>query len=355
LPEPRSPVQELLQLDPIELEIGYGLLGLVDEGQGGDLLERIRLLRKQAAVELGLLVPPIRIRDDVRLGPNEYVIKLRGSEVARAEVLPRQLLALDTGGVFEPVEGLEVRDPSFGLPARWIAPELKGDAERGGYVVVEPTTVVATHLMETLKSNAADLLGRQDVQDMIDTLKEAYPALVEEVVPAKVPLGVLHRVLQRLLRERVPIRDLVTILEALADMADQTKDPEALTEHVRRALGKVIAEQHVDETGVIRGITLGPRLEAALMGLFSPRQMANGGGLVSPDVLTEVLRRLDAVARGHSRDGRMPPVICPPALRVGVRRLIEPVMPDVPVLSLAELPAHVNLQSVATWELPDAE
>ena len=348
-----NPVHDLLQIDPVELEVGYGLIGLIDEGQGGDLLERIRLLRKQAALEMGLLIPPIRIRDDVRLGPNEYVVKLRGSEIARSDVMPRQLLALDTGGVIKPVAGQETRDPSFGMPARWIAADRRAEAEANGYVVVEPTTVVATHLMEVLKANAAELLGRQDVQEMVDALKETYPALVDEVIPAKVSLGVLHRVLQRLLRERVPIRDLVTILESLADVADQTKDPEALTEHVRRALGKAIAEQYVDETGSIHGLTIGPRLEAALMELFNPRQ-SKGGGFVNPEVLTAVLRRLDELVREHGGDGRPVPVISPPGLRVGVRRLIEPVMPHVPVISLAELPSHVNLQSLATWELSDA-
>src|SRR5690606_16656063 len=189
----------------------------VDESHGGDLLERIRLLRKQAALELGILIPPIRIRDDVRLGAEEYVIRLRGSEIARGEVLSRRLLALGTGGVLQPVDGIATSDPSFGMPAVWITPEDRITAEANGYVVVEPSTVVATHLMETLKKHAADLLGRQDVQEMIDALKRSYPALVEEVIPARVSLGVLHRVLQRLLREQVPIRDMVTILEALAD------------------------------------------------------------------------------------------------------------------------------------------
>lgn len=204
--------------------------------------------------------------------------------------------------------------------------------------------------METLKAHADELLGRQDVQELVNTLKESYPALVEEVVPAKVSLGVLHRVLQRLLRERVPIRDLVTILEALADVADQNQDPESLTEHVRRALGKVIADQHTDETGTIRAITVGPRLEVALMGLFSPRQ--GKGGVIEPDTLTEILRGLDELVRTHGAEGRSVPVVTPPGLRVGIRRLIEPVMPNVPVLSLAELPPHINLQSIATWEMP---
>jgi len=355
LPPQSTPVQDLLQIDPVEVEIGYALIPLVDESQGGDLMERIRLLRKQAAQEMGILVPPIRIRDDVRLPPDEYSVKVRGSEVASGDVRPRLVLALDTGGVVSEIPGEETVDPSFGMPARWIPKSKRMDAETNGYVVVEPTSVVATHLMETLKANAAELLGRQDVQEMVDTLKESYPALVDEVIPAKISLGVLHRVLQRLLKERVPIRDLVTILETLADVSEQTKDPEALTEHVRRSMANVIVEMHQDEGGSVHGITIGPRLEAALMGLFSPRGGgASGSAMLNPDRLTGLLGQLDQLARTHGEDARSVPLITPPGLRVGIRRLIEPVLPQIPVVSLAELPAHVNLQSVATWELDHA-
>jgi flagellar biosynthesis protein FlhA len=208
--------------------------------------------------------------------------------------------------------------------------------------------------METLKQNAADLLGRQDVQEMVEALKESYPALVDEVVPGKVPLGVLHRVLQRLLQERVPIRDLVTILETLADMSDQTKDPEALTEHVRRALSNVIGETYAGHDGAIRGITIGPSLEAALMGIFSPRSGRPSPAMMDPDRLTALLGRLGDLAQAYQEDGRPVPVITPPGLRIGIRRLIEPVLPNVPVVSLAELPPQANLQSVATWEMPNA-
>jgi len=354
LPSESTPVQDLLQIDPVEMEIGYALIPLVDDAQGGDLMERIRLLRKQAAQEMGILVPPIRIRDDVRLPPDEYSIKIRGSEVARGDIRPRLVLALDTGAVMEEIPGEDTVDPSFGMPARWIPKNRRVDAETNGYVVVEPTAVVATHLMETLKGNASDLLGRQDVQEMVDTLREAYPALVEEVIPNKVSLGVLHRVLQRLLKERIPIRDLVTILETLADASEQSKDPEALTEHVRRSLANVIVDMHQDDTGSVRGITIGPRLEAALMGLFSPRGSGAGATMLNPDRLTGLLGQLDQLARIYGDDGRTVPLITPPGLRVGIRRLIEPVLPTIPVVSLAELPAHVNLQSVATWELDNA-
>jgi flagellar biosynthesis protein FlhA len=349
-----DPMRDLLQIDPIELEVGYAVIPLVDEKQGGDLLERIQLLRKQAALELGILVPPIRVRDDIRLPANDYIIKLRGSEVARAEVMPRFLLALDTGSAMRAVEGIETTDPAFGLAARWIAATRRVEAESYGYVVVEPSTVIATHLREALKANADELLGRQDVQEMVDTLKKTHPALVEEMIPAKISLGILHRVLQRLLRERIPIRDLVTILEALGDSADQTKDPEILTEHVRRSMTNVIARLYASEDGSVRGLTIGPRLEAALMGLFSPRSPNAGTQLLNPDALASLLRELNSLAAVHSTEGRPAPLITPPSLRVGVRKLVEPILPNVPVVSLAELPASIKLDSVATWELTNA-
>ena len=354
LPAVTDPMQDLLQIDPIELEVGYAVIPLIDEKQGGDLLERISLLRKQGAQELGILVPAIRIRDDIRLPANEYIVKIRGAEVSRAEVMPRFLLALNTGGVMQDVDGMDTIDPSFGMPAKWITPASRIEAEAAGWVVVEPSTVIATHLMETLKAHAADLLGRQDVQEMIDALKKSHPALVDEIIPARINLGTLHRVLQRLLRERVPIRDLVSILEALGDAADQTKDPEQLTEVVRRALSNSISRLFLDGSGSVRGVTIGTRLEQSLMGLFSPRGTQQGMSLLNPDTLATLLRDLDTIATMHAVEGRPLPLICPPTLRVGVRRLIEPVLPNVPVVSLAELPASVNLTSVATWELPNA-
>ncbi|MEQ1856938.1 MAG: flagellar biosynthesis protein FlhA, partial [Longimicrobiales bacterium] len=349
--KPHDPVDDLLLLDPVELEVGFGLIPLVDERQGGDLLSRVGVLRKAAAQDIGVLVPPIRIRDDIQLAPGEYVIRLRGSEIARGEVMMKNRLAIDTGSVLEPVDGIEVVDPSFGLPARWIRPDAKVDAEARGWTVVEPGAVVATHLMETLKEHAADLLGRQDVQAMVDRLKQSHPALVDEVVPARVPLGVLHRVLQRLLRERVPIRDLVTILESLADHADVTKDPEILTEHVRRNLAKAISGRFLDERGSVRGITVGPRLEAALMGLFSPRATALEP--LQPERLSSAIRRLDRLTRDQGAAGPVP-LITPPSLRVGIRKLLEPVLPHIPVISLAELPPHAGFEPLGTWELTDA-
>ena len=342
---------DLLAVEPLELEVGYSLVPLVDEAQHGDLLQRIALVRKQIAVELGILVPPVRIRDNIQLPSTEYRMRLRGTEVARGEVMPRYLLALNGGGAAEPIEGIRTTDPSFGMPAVWIAPERRIEAEAAGYRVVEPQTVLATHLMDTVRRHAAELLGRQETKELLDALKRRTPAVVEDAVPAKLPLGSVHRVLQRLLREQVSIRNLPTILEALSDAADQTKDVELLTEQVRHALGTEIARQYQDDGGAIRGIVIGPRLESALLSLFSPKPQRVGSAL-EPDDMARTLRSLHDLVRSHRRDGAAPPLITPPALRVGVRRLVEPVLSDVPVLSLGELPPDTPIQGLATWEMP---
>lgn len=352
--EPDNPVRALIQLDRVELEVGYALIPLVDKSSGGDLLDRVAALRKRAAKETGFLIPPVRIRDNVSLPAGSYVIRIRGTELARGEIMARQLLALDTGTVTRAVNGVPTKDPSFGMPALWIPEASRAEAEAAGYTVVEASTVVATHLMEVLKRNAADLLSRQDVQEMVDTLRDAYPAIIDNVVPEKVPIGVLHRVLQRLLREQVPIRDLVTIIETLTDSAETTKDPEALTERVRHALAHVIGDMYADTNGRIEGITVGPQLEASLMRLFNPRDLASGGALLDPNTLTHLLTDLTSVWSHQVEQDRSTPLISPPGLRIGIRRLIEPVLPDVPVVSLSELPPQVTVNSIATWEIPHA-
>lgn len=353
-PDPQQQMKELLVVEPLEIEIGYALVPLVDEGQQGDLLQRIGIMRKQVAVELGIIVPPARIRDNIQLPATAYAIKLRGVRVAQGELLPKYLLALNTSGATARLDGIETTDPSFGIPAVWIAPDRRLEAEASGYSVVEAGTVLSTHLMETIRRHAADLLSRQNVRELLDGLKETHPALVEDVTPGKLPLGTVHRVLQRLLREGVPIRDLVTILEALSDGADMTKDPDLLTEHARRALSSVIVQLLDEGDGAVRGITIGPKLEAALMTLFSPRQQAQGARTLEPDEIAAVLRQLDRLAADTRRDGVMRPLITPPALRSGVRRLVEPILPTLPVVSLGELPAQTPIQSLATWELSRA-
>ena len=350
---PASQLRELLAVEPLELEVGYALVPLIDEAQGGDLLQRIGIMRKQVALELGIIVPPARIRDNIQLPATEYSIKLRGLKVAGGEVMPRHLLALNTTGTTVPLEGMPTTDPSFGLAAVWIAPDRRIEAESAGYGVVEAQTVLSTHLMETIKEHAAELLTRQNVRELLDGLKETHPALVEDV-NAKLSLGLMHRVLQRLLREGVPVRDLVAVLETLSDAAEQSKDPELLTEHVRRTLASVIVHLHEEGDGSIRGITVGPRLEAALMGLFSPRPTREGVRAVEPDDLAQILRSLGDLVNHTKRDGQPRPLITPPSLRVGIRRLVEPIKPRLPIVSLGELPAQTPIHSIATWELPRA-
>lgn len=351
-PDAGQPLRELLAVEPLELEIGYALVPLVDEHGPGDLLTRIGIMRKQVAMELGMLVPPVRIRDNIQAPATQYTIKLRGVPVASGEVMPRYLLALNTTGTAGRLEGIQTVDPSFGMPAVWITPEQRSEAEVAGYSVVEAQTVLATHLMETIRSHAAELLSRQHVRELVDGLKETHSALIEDLIPNRLSLGTVHRVLQRLLREGIPVRDLVTILEALSDASEQTKDPELLTEHVRRALSAVIVQLVRDQDGTIRGITVGPRLEAALMQLLSPRAPSPGTRTLEPEELTAMLRRLSELVQQTRRDGHPVPLITPPSLRVGIRRLIEPIMPRLPVISLGELPTQTPIQSLASWEIP---
>ncbi len=356
-PEPAAgappALREVLAVEPLELEIGYALVPLVDESQQGDLLQRIGILRKQLAFELGVLVPPVRIRDNIQLGSQEYVVRMRGVRIAGGEVLPRHLLALDTGGTTGTPDGIATRDPSFGLNAVWITSDQRGVAESLGWNVVGPPTVLATHLMEIIREHAADLLTRQNVREMLDGLRETHPALVDEVVPNKLGLGAVHRVLQRLLREGLPVRDLATILEVLSDAAETTKDAELLTEHARRALSAVILQSLGGEGRPLRAITVGPRLELALMQLFNPRAREAGRSL-EPEDLTRALQSLNALASEFQADGQYPPLVTPPGLRVGIRRLVEPVLPRLPVVSLAELPTQAPIQTLRQWELTDA-
>jgi flagellar biosynthesis protein FlhA len=350
-----SPLDELLLVHPVRVVLGYALIPLADESQKGDLVPRIRMIRDQLARTLGLVLPEVAVMDDVSILSTEYLVEIRGAEVARGEVMPRFLLALDTGGVVQQVEGIEGRDPAHGLPARWIARTRRAEAESYGYVVVDPNTVIATHLVEVFRTHAADLLGREDVQAMVDRLRRTHPALVNEVVPSdkgpgKVSLGILHRVLQRLLREQVPVRDTVTILEALGDAADGgIKDPEALTEHARRALAPAIGRIFADERGVVRGITVGERLARDLLRMWGGDRDTEL--LRDEEALGEVLRALHALMERNRVEGRYLPLIVHGALRVGVRRLIEPVMPRVPVVAFEDLPPQLNVDFVDTWDL----
>jgi flagellar biosynthesis protein FlhA len=340
-------VETLLPIDPFQIEIGYGLLGLVEQGKG-DLLERIRVLRRQFAVELGFVVPPIRVRDNMALAASQYAFRLRGAEVARGEVFPDRLLAMNPGTADEDeIGGREVREPTFGLPARWIA---RGDKERAlaaGFTVVDASTVIATHLSETIRRHAPTLLGRQEAQALLNQVRESHPAIVDGVIPGLLPIGVVHRVLQRLLAEGVSIRDIPVVLEVLADLAPVTKDPGVLTEHARAALAETVARPYVGPDGTLKVLLLSPAAERTLTeGL--PRNEGEEGlqpWLAQP--LLEAIGR--AVTQAPPFDTK-PVLLTTSPLRRHVRRVTERALPHLAVLSFAELPAQVDVRVVGTVE-----
>jgi len=346
-------LETLIQVDPLELEIGYGLIPLVDESKSRNLLDRISSIRKQVAVDLGLVVPPIRIRDNIRLGANEYAIKIKGVEVVSGEVLPDQLLAMNAGGAEGELKGLDTKEPVFGLPAVWVGPEEKKNAELAGYTVVEPAAVIVTHLGEVLKDHAPEILGRQEVQKILDSVKQEHPAVVEELLPEHLTLGGVHKVLQRLLEEKVPIRDMVTILETLADYAPSVKDPDALAEFVRQALGRAITKQYADEKGVLSAITLDPGLERALS--ESIVKAEDGAQLVvSPVVAEEFFQKLSEAVRAALSATERAILLCSQQLRLHLRRLTKSSFPHLAVLSYNEAASAKSIKVFATVRVSDA-
>ena len=354
--KPKEPekIESLLAVDVLELEVGYGLIRLVDRKQGGDLLDRITNIRRQIALELGIIVPPIRIRDNVQLEPNQYVIKLRGATLARAELMPGYLLAIDSGAVSQPLAGIETKEPAFGLPAQWIVERERSTAEQRNYTVVEPTSVLATHLTEILRANAAELLTRQDVGRLVDNLKERSPKLVDEVIPEQLKLGEVQTVLQNLLRERVPVRDLETILETLGDWTGRTKDPEVLSEYVRNALARTICEQHRDANNTIHGVTLDPAVEDTVNAHVERTE--RGSYLTLPPALTNKIVtaiRLELDGAATKIGGRPPVLLASPQVRQWIRRLIETSLPHVAVLGYNEIVRGVNVRTHSMVTVPD--
>ncbi|MFZ0389256.1 MAG: flagellar biosynthesis protein FlhA [Calditrichia bacterium] len=346
LPAPVENIENYLQVDPLELEIGYNLIALVDSEQGGDLFDRITSMRKQLAMEMGIIVPPIRVRDNLQLDSNEYIIKIRGNEAAQNEIHMGHFLAMNAGNVDQPVGGIETVEPAFGLPAVWVREDQRQEAEVAGYTVVEPSAVLATHLMEVIRTESDKLLGRQEVQKLLDNLKEDYPAVVNELIPDQLSLGAIQKVLQNLLREGIPIRDLVTILETLADYSGMTKNVEVLTEYVRYALSDTISKLFRDEDGVVRGITLDPKIEQLITGsLQKQKQPGENMGLpvaVIQSIQYSVGQNVeDAAAMGHH-----PLIICSPTIRAYFKKLIENHFPQVAVISFGELPADIQIESI---------
>lgn len=335
-------IVSLLQVDPMELEIGYSLIPLVDTGQGGDLLDRIVMIRRQCALELGLVVPTIRIRDNIQIKPNAYIIKLKGVEIAKGELMLDHYLAMNSGTVFEEVPGIETTEPAFGLPALWIPESEREQAELNGYTVVDAVSVLATHLTEVIKSHAAEILGRQEAQNLVDNLKKTNKALVEEVVPDLLTVGEVQKVLQNLLAERISIRDMETIFEVLSDYARATKDTEILTEYVRHAMARQITQANV-QNGQLPCVTLDPALENRIAGGV---QRTDRGSYVSldPDSMKKLIDSLNNELQKLTNMGYQPIVLTSPAVRLYFRKLVERSVPGIIVLSQAEIEQNVEIQ-----------
>jgi flagellar biosynthesis protein FlhA len=340
-------VEKLLDVDTMELEVGYGLVKLVDTARGGDLLDRISLIRRQIAIDIGIIVPPVRIRDNVQLGANDYVVKIRGQAIGRGVAYPEQFLAMNTGVSTGPILGAHLTtEPAFGLPAYWITESQRSQAELNNYTVVEASAVIATHLTELIKSHGHELLTRQEVKNLIENLKARVPALIEEVVPAQVKPGELQKVLQNLLRERVPVRDLETVLETLGDYASRTKDLEVLTEYVRHSLARTICKQYVDERDKLWCLTLDPALEE-MVNSHLERSERGTNNTMPPNTAQQIVKHIVNKSNELTQAGRNAVVLCGPQIRAGLRKMIEGSLPHMAVLGFNEVVPEVTVEAVA--------
>lgn len=349
--EKRKPenVTSLLQVDPIELEFGYGIVPMVDVSQGGDLLDRVVMIRRQCALDLGIIVPAIRLRDNIQLGTNTYSIKIKGVSVASGEVMADHLLAISTGDVDEEIFGIETVDPTFGLPALWIPKSERERAEMMGYSTVDPPSVIATHLTEVIKRYGHELLNRQQVQTLMENLKRHQPALVDEVVPKLFSLGEVQKVLSNLLQENIPIRDMTTIIETLGDYGNLTRDTDLLTEYVRQALKRSISKRFIPDD-VAHVITLDPSLEQLIV--ENTKQSEHGAYLaIEPAQIHRIFERLAALIEKVKNLGQTPLVLTSPLVRRQFRKIAEQVSPELAVLSFNEIEQSVEVYSEGVVKL----
>ncbi len=345
--EARQPenVNSLLQVDPIELEFGYGIIPLADVNQGGDLLDRVVMIRRQVALELGTVVPIIRLRDNIQLNPNQYIIKIKGIQVSEGEILFDHYMAMNPGFVTEEIAGIPTFEPSFHLPALWVTEGQRERAEAAGYTVVDPPSIIATHLTEIIRHHLAELLTRQDVQRLVDNLKESNPVLVEELVPKLLGLGEVQKVLQNLLREGISIRDLLSIFETLADHAATTRDTDILTEYVRQSLKRAISGKYFPANETTSVVTLDPKLEQEIMG--SVKQTEQGAYLtLDPETTKKMMKSVETETEKLERLGKNPIVLTSPIVRMYFKRLSEDYFKDLIVISYNEIESDVELQSV---------
>ncbi|MGO5092056.1 flagellar biosynthesis protein FlhA [Clostridium sp. LCP25S3_F10] len=340
--EPEN-VMNLVSVEPMEVEIGYGLIPLADESSGGDLLQRITSVRRQCAIEMGVVVQPIRIRDNLQLKTNEYIIKIRGTTIAKGELMPNMLLCMDPTGEVE-IPGIKGIEPAFGLPAIWINKDQREEAELKGLTVVDPTTVMVTHLTEIIKNHSYELLGRQEVKLIIDSMKDKYSAVTEELIPDLMTIGEIQKILQNLLKERVSIKDMVTILESLADNSRNTKDIEVLTEYVRFSLARSICNPLIDENSSLGVITLDPNIEQTINNNIQ-KSMQGSFPALDPDTTSSILNGLKQKLDEVYFYNNQAVVLVSPNIRPAFRRLIEMVFPAVNVLSLNEVPNDVEIRT----------
>ena len=338
-------VTSLLQVDPIELEFGYGIIPLADVNQGGDLLDRVVMIRRQVALELGTVVPIIRLRDNIQLNPNQYIIKIKGIQVSEGEILFDHYMAMNPGFVEEEITGIPTFEPSFHLPAIWITEGQRERAESMGYTVVDPPSIIATHLTEIIRQYIAELLTRQDVQNLVNNMKESNPSLVEELVPKTLGLGEIQKVLQNLLKEGISIRDLLTIFETLADYASTTRDTDILTEYVRQSLKRAISSKYFPANETTSVVTLDPKLEQEVMA--SVKQTEQGAYLtLDPEKTKAIMASVETETKKLENLGKNPIIITSPIVRMYFKRLTSDYFKDLIVVSYNEIESNIELQSV---------
>lgn len=345
-PTEEDTLQAVVDVDPLGIEVGYGLIALVDEKQGGTLLTRVRSIRRQIAGETGVVVPPVRVADNLQLGPRNYTLLVKGVEVGRGELYPERFLAINSGTATSELEGTPTKEPAFGLPAWWITAEQRDSATGAGFTVVDTATAVSTHLSETIRAFLPDLLTRQQVKEMVDHIGQHSPKLIEELVPKLVTIGDIQRVLRQLLRERVPVRDLTTILETVADVAATVKDPEAVAEAVRRALGRSICRPFQNDNDELPALTLAPALEQRLLSAVT--RTDRGVVLaVDPPAVQDLATR---ISRALQVEVAQPVLLCHAVLRPHLWRLFSRVLPRLAVLSHEEVPPHVRIAPAAVLD-----
>lgn len=337
-------VSSLINVEPIEVEIGYGLIPLADESSGGDLLERIVSVRRQCAIDMGILVQPIRIRDNLQLNPNQYSIKIKGNVVAVYDLMPTMLMCMNPMSMSVDIEGIQTKEPTFGLDALWISKDKAEEAELYGLTVVDPTTILVTHLLEIIKAKSHELLGRQEVKAIIDATKERYSAVVEELIPDLMTLGEVQKVFQSLLREKIPIKDRVTILETLADNARNTKDIELLIEYVRMAMSRSICADLIDENNSITVATLSMDIENLIANNLQ-RSIDGTYPSVDPDTTNKIFKGIQSIIEGINFTNNRPILLVSPKIRAPFRKLVEMVFPNITVLSLNEIPSDIQIKA----------